>query len=88
MKAGRVSCLLLNLCLEQHLAHTLSKDILVVVHPFTTHHFYHDQDCTQEYACMGACETDASPSSPSLGNIPKSYFVPPHQKKWQIKQKS
>ena len=27
---------------------------------------------------MGACETDSSPSSTSLGNIPKDYSAPPH----------
>ena len=27
---------------------------------------------------MGACETDSSASSTSLGNIPKDYSAPPH----------
>ena len=54
---------------------TLRRDILIVVCPFITHCFYCGQDCTQE--CAQARKMDASPSSPSLGNIPGNYSVTP-----------
>ena len=48
---------------------TLRRDILVVVRPFMTHHFYCGQECNPGM-CTDTCKMDASPSGPSFGNTP------------------
>ena len=48
---------------------TLRRDILVVVRPFMTHHFYCGQKCNSGM-CTSTGKTDASPGGRSLGNIP------------------
>ena len=48
---------------------TLRRDVLVVVHPFMTYHFY-VWSGLYSGMCIGTRNMDASPRSPSLGNIP------------------
>ena len=68
---------------------TLRRDILVVVHPFMTHHVYCSQDCTQE--CAWA---HARWMLPLVGLAWEAFWKATllhprwHQRKAQIKQRS
>ena len=67
---------------------TLRRDILIVVHPFMTHHFYCSQDCTQECA-----QTHMIWMLPLLVLAWETFWKAPllhlewHQRKGKIKEK-
>ena len=67
----------------------LSRDILVLVHPFMTHHIYCNQDCTQECAWAHARRM-----LPLVGLAWEAFWKATllhprwHQRKGQVKQRS